>query len=106
MRLRKKPVEIEGFQMTAPRMQAYGWGNTRTGWPIWAKKAFTLPVDTPGALFYRATDTVWFVKTLEGVANVSVDDWILRGVKGELYPCKPDVLALTYDVLGPDEEGT
>ena len=101
MRLRKKPVVINGFQMTAERMQF----NTFAGWPNWAIKAVNTPTDTPGALA-RSTDATWFVKTLEGVMTVHVDDWILRGVQGELYPCKPDIVAETYDVLGPDEEGT
>ena len=102
MRLRKKPVEIEGFQMTAARMRFHPHG----GWPIWAMWAAQMPSDTPGALYLRTTETYWCVHTLEGVMRVSVDDWILRGVKGELYPCNPDIVALTYDILGPDEEGT
>jgi hypothetical protein len=35
--------------------------------------------------------------TLEGVMNASPGDWIIRGVKGELYPCKPDIFELTYE---------
>lgn len=35
--------------------------------------------------------------TLEGDLNVSEGDWIIRGVKGEFYPCKPDIFAATYD---------
>lgn len=37
------------------------------------------------------------IKTLEGWYEVSIGDWIIRGVKGELYPCKPDVFAQTYE---------
>lgn len=37
------------------------------------------------------------IDTLEGEMTVSVDDWIIRGVKGEFYPCKPDVFEATYD---------
>lgn len=37
------------------------------------------------------------IKTLEGDHTCSPDDWIIRGVKGELYPCKPDIFAATYD---------
>ena len=36
--------------------------------------------------------------TLEGKMNADVGDWIIRGVKGELYPCKPDIFELTYKV--------
>jgi len=37
------------------------------------------------------------IKTLEGVMRADVGDWIIRGVKGEFYPCKPDIFAATYD---------
>lgn len=37
------------------------------------------------------------VRTLEGYLRVSDQDWIITGVKGEKYPCKPDVFAATYD---------
>lgn len=36
--------------------------------------------------------------TLEGTMTASAGDWIIRGVKGELYPCKPDIFAATYEV--------
>ncbi len=38
-----------------------------------------------------------FVKTLEGEMRADVGDWIIKGVKGEFYPCKPDIFAETYD---------
>jgi len=37
------------------------------------------------------------IKTLEGVMTASEGDWIIKGVKGEFYPCKPDIFAMTYD---------
>jgi len=37
------------------------------------------------------------IRTLEGQHIASVNDWIIKGVKGEFYPCKPDVFALTYE---------
>lgn len=38
-----------------------------------------------------------FIGTLEGTHQAKPGDWIIRGVKGELYPCKPDIFAATYD---------
>lgn len=38
-----------------------------------------------------------FVPTLEGNLFADPDDWIIRGVKGEFYPCKPDIFAATYE---------
>lgn len=40
------------------------------------------------------------VQTLEGVMRVSDGDWIIRGVKGEYYPCKPDIFEATYEPVG------
>ncbi len=37
------------------------------------------------------------IRTLEGVMLAQPGDWIIRGVKGELYPCKPDIFAATYE---------
>ncbi len=37
------------------------------------------------------------IQTLEGPLNASLGDWIIKGVKGEFYPCKPDIFEQTYD---------
>jgi hypothetical protein len=37
------------------------------------------------------------IVTLEGIMTAQPDDWIIRGVKGEIYPCKPDIFEATYD---------
>ena len=39
------------------------------------------------------------IATLEGEMEASFKDWIIRGVKGEFYPCKPDVFAFTYEAV-------
>jgi hypothetical protein len=39
------------------------------------------------------------IPTLEGEMTASKGDWIIRGVKGEFYPCKPDIFDATYEVL-------
>jgi hypothetical protein len=39
------------------------------------------------------------IETLEGVMLASPGDWIIRGIKGEFYPCKPDVFEATYDLV-------
>ena len=46
------------------------------------------------------------IPTLEGAMTANLYDWVIRGVKGEFYPCKPDIFAATYepvDERGPDE---
>lgn len=40
------------------------------------------------------------ISTLEGEMVASKGDWIIKGVKGEFYPCKPDIFAATYDYVG------
>jgi lipopolysaccharide export LptBFGC system permease protein LptF len=38
-----------------------------------------------------------FIETLEGVMAISPGDWVIKGVKGEFYPCKPDIFDMTYE---------
>lgn len=40
-----------------------------------------------------------FIKTLEGEMRTEVGDFVIRGVKGEFYPCKPDIFHATYDAV-------
>ena len=42
------------------------------------------------------------IPTLEGVMQANVGDWIIKGVNGEFYPCKPDIFAKTYDAVIED----
>ena len=97
-RFRKKPVEIEAFQMTRERRL------DNREWPAWLDEAWNRDYEAPGAArpsqypHSDGTDEIEIV-TLEGVHRVSWGDWIIRGVKGELYPCKPDIFAATYDPL-------
>jgi len=46
------------------------------------------------------------IKTLEGYMDASIGDLIIKGIKGEFYPCKPDIFALTYDVDMTPDKGT
>lgn len=40
-----------------------------------------------------------YITTLEGTMRADRGDWVIRGVKGEFYPCKPDIFAATYDTV-------
>lgn len=96
MKFRKKPVVIEAFQMTRERRAS------NAEWPEWLNEAWNRPHDAPGAVFpknYPASDAAdeVVIFTLEGLHLVNFDDWIIRGIKGELYPCKPDIFAATYE---------
>lgn len=48
--------------------------------------------------FSNADDLVG-IETLEGLMVASKGDWIIRGVKGEVYPCKPDIFEATYELV-------
>lgn len=44
------------------------------------------------------------IDTLEGTMRADVGDWVIRGVQGEFYPCKPDIFEATYVVVEPTPE--
>jgi hypothetical protein len=91
---RKKPVVIEAFQMTLTRR----WDNSE--WPDWLNQAWNLPPTQPAAVLIDPNDSErarLMIMTLEGPLAVSWGDWIIKGVKGELYPCKPDIFEATYE---------
>jgi hypothetical protein len=45
-----------------------------------------------------------FIETLEGRMEARVGDWIITGIKGERYPCKPEIFEATYEILDESEE--
>ena len=93
---RKKPVEIEAFQMTKERRE------DNSEWPNWLNLAWQKEWNREGAVScedYPNSNgkdrlVIW---TKEGVHTVSWDDFIIQGVFGELYPCKPDIFEATYE---------
>ena len=93
---RKKPVVIEAFQMTKARR------GDNADWPTWLNIAWNTAHSIPGTVFPKdfpdsdGTDEL-VIYTLEGLHLVNFDDWIIRGVNGELYPCKPDIFEKTYE---------
>lgn len=97
-RFTKKPVEIEAFQMTREHRQV------NSDWPWWLYDAWQKDPNEEGAVYPQhypnsdGTDKL-MIHTLEGNHLVDWDDYIIQGVKGELYPCKPDIFEATYDVV-------
>lgn len=79
-RFRKKPIVIEAWQ----------WDGIATAdaRPEWLRGPTVVANHNEGTLI---------IKTLEVYLVASQGDWIIRGVKGELYPCKPDIFAATYE---------
>jgi hypothetical protein len=85
---RKKPVVIEAYRIILG--DNVDLHNTST-YPQWFAEACA-----NGTIVVEDMDTM-YIKTLEGPLHVSDGDWIIKGVKGELYPCKPDIFEATYD---------
>lgn len=81
---RKKPVDIEFMQFTGAESaeQIKQWSNNKAR--------------------YKATKTArptLLINTMEGTMVAELDDYIIKGVHGEFYPCKPDIFHKTYEVL-------
>jgi hypothetical protein len=83
-KFRKKPVVIEAWENIDPT-------DMTIAYPSWLIDA----VANGGVL--AESDGRVTIRTLEGFIVASPGDWIIRGVKGELYPCKPDIFAQTYE---------
>jgi hypothetical protein len=85
MKYRKKPVVVEVMQ--------YNWDDA--GYP---KKVVQDNIaDFIGANLILVGDDI-IIETLEGDMVAKRGDWIIKGVQGEFYPCKPDIFAATYEV--------
>lgn len=75
MKFRKRPVVIEAEQFFPDRVP----------WPEGVERS--------------VTPDEYVIRTLEGPMRVSTGDWVITGVKGERYPCKPDIFAATYEAV-------
>ena len=87
MKYRKKPVVIDAFKWTG--------GPDQTEDPEWIIEG--IKNGTVKFIHYPVSDTEMLIKTLEGDHIASQGDFIIKGVKGELYPCKPDIFEMTYE---------
>ena len=84
---RKKPVVIEAIQLTADSFNecvAFIGESVIDSW-------------TDADVCYIE------IQTLEGTIRAREGDWIIKGVKGEFYPCKPDIFEATYEAVEGDE---
>ena len=90
-KFRKKPVVIDATQ--------FQW-KSGEGIPDIPGVRFKSwkPVDVGGGLLKDAPDvSTAYIETIEGPLHVTRGDWIITGVQGERYPCKPDIFAATYE---------
>jgi len=91
-RFRKKPVIIEAVQFTYDNLEELS---------EFCKEFFT--IDNPIKSGYvqkeefKAPYAELVIPTLEGNMTAKLGDWIIKGVNGEFYPCKPDIFKKTYE---------
>lgn len=83
MKYRKKPVVIEAWRI-----------------PNYDEEASEELLALVQEKMWEANDTGIIIPTLEGDMLGSPKDWIIRGVAGEFYPCKPDIFEATYEKVG------
>lgn len=83
-KFRKKPVVIEAIQFSVAHK---------------ALDALSHFIDNQDLVvsFLEPTKPVLKIETLEGTMIAQVGDWIIKGVNGEFYPCKPDIFEKTYE---------
>lgn len=79
MKYRKKPVVIEAVRFTGDNF----------------KDVSEFAADISDGCSLR--NGIVYIDTLEGTMAANEGDWIIKGVKGEFYPCKPDIFAMTYE---------
>jgi len=90
MKFRKKPVVIDAVQWTGDNLrEVVDFTGRHESAKQWEWAYFETLVAREGFKIF----------TLEGKMNADVGDWIIKGVQGECYPCKPDIFELTYDAV-------
>lgn len=92
MKFRKKPVIIEAMLFKGPQI-ALSDIDYALAFDDWCASQ-PCTNDNPRLRYVGSTIEV---QTIEGVMVAQPGDWIIRGIKGELYPCKPDIFAETYE---------
>ena len=96
MKATKKPVTIEAIQFveTSRTKRKFGYSvetNDQDVARFIGKPTIPVQVSKEGKIFA-------LIKTLEGLMTASIGDYIIKGVNGEFYPCKPDIFEQTYTI--------
>ena len=92
MKYRNKPVVVEAYQWSHR-------ADTYLTAPVWLRKAHALNSKAMGSFFVPMGSKDAFIRTLEGRMRTSPGDYIICGVAGEIYPCKPDIFEKTYEAV-------
>lgn len=89
-RYRKKPVVVEAMRLARPYRAVQKWCDG-----VLVKSGMARDNSIVGM----------YIDTLEGRMYAEAGDWIIKGVKGEFYPCKPDIFEATYEPADTEERG-
>ena len=88
LKFRKKPVVIEAVKWSGDNLsEVIDFTGLNISAAHWTSEELAATVKNKGLKIF----------TLEGPLKASVGDWIIKGVKGEFYPCKPDIFEATYE---------
>ena len=99
MKFRKKPVVIDAVQWSGREAEVRDVGSLFTGE---IPRAPDDPHIHPGLVF-TPPDGALYIPTLEGTMRADPGDWIIKGIKGEVYPCKPDIFEATYEAVAQEQ---
>ncbi|QBP31123.1 hypothetical protein SEA_GODPHATHER_6 [Mycobacterium phage GodPhather] len=94
-RYRKKPVEVDAEQWDGTAEGAASIIEWMLSHGVTARYRCANGLSCPGTVEGHTLS----IETLEGTMQASPGDYVIRGVQGEFYPCKPDIFATTYDPL-------
>lgn len=87
VKYRRKPVIIEAIQFVKDNShEIEAWSNRQ----VFSSPVYEPTQDNPSGLYLQ-------IRTLEGIMTAIPGDYIIKGIKGEFYPCKPDIFELTYE---------
>ena len=89
MKYRKKPIIVDAFKWWPKVMEEH--------YPDWIYQA----IERKEVYFSNdpLPDSKMIIKTLKGDMSANHEDYIIRGIKGEIYPCKPDIFEAIYELV-------
>lgn len=99
MRYRNKSVVIEAYQFTSQIAEDYLFDKKPLPEGLRLGVAIYNPVER------TISDCKFGIETLEGFMTADFGDWIIKGIKGEFYPCKPDIFEATYEKVDEQNKG-
>ena len=92
IRCRKKPLEVDAVYWAKDITYAMD------SWPQWLIDALNTPREDTGSIELLGNGEL-SITTLEGTIIARLGDYVIRGIHGELYPCKSDIFIATYELV-------